>query len=339
MANHIEIPSGAQWSDVLSAVEQVPPGGTVLLPDETIVQTSGLKLVTKPLSIIGAGPNSNLKHLGNLTIDTSGNAIKVAQQSGVTLANFGIEGNTTQGRNYRTQGVVIANNSQNITLRGLRFKNISANCINLKSYGTLTEISNVSIDSCTADNYWEQFVELGSGLHDIVITRNDIKTHSSNVQIGSILPFGMMLAVERLPAGEIHNVLFAYNRVDFNRLPDRRNAHGVQLAQGRADPWRFNHIEIVGNTFLGCGHAIRYQGMRGAGQPGGTIAYFVNNYAENILWEPVRIDPGGIEDASDVFVMAGNRYKPRVASQPFIKQTNAEKRPITKMEIDNGVMS
>lgn len=342
MANHIEIPSGAQWSAVLDAVSQVSPGGTILLPDETIVQTSGLKLATKPVSIIGSGPNSNLKHLGNLTIAGSGRAISLEEQSGITLANFGIEGNTTQGKGWRTQAVVIGPNSKNITLRNLRFKNISATCVAIKSFqyaGALTEICDVNIDHCTADNFWEQFVELGSGLHDIYITRNNIKTHSRNAQVSGTPPFGLIVDIETPPAGEIYNVLFAHNVVDFSLLPDRRNAIGVQVCEGRADPWRYTQIEIVGNTFLGCYQAIRYQGTRGVGQPGGTIVYACNNYAENIVLEPVRIDGIGAVDASDVFVIAGNRYKPRIAGQPFIKQTNAAQRPITKVAIDNQVVN
>jgi len=237
-------------------------GGTLFIPAGTYLFNNPL-VIHKPVHLVGEGASTILTHSRDLGTDGAANFIRIggaaAVTQNVTLSDFTLQGPT--GIDLRTVMIRIVSNVRGVIVRNLLFKNVSSSCVLV----TGKSIEKIEISDNRAEEFYEQFVELGSGgISDVRIHHNVAKSTRGHPKLGSTEPFG--IAFEPARSGEITDVSIVGNQVSFDgmSMTELINTGGVSLSRGRsrAVPYLYRRISVQDNIIRKVGVGIRVQTLR-----------------------------------------------------------------------------
>jgi len=255
-----------------AAVDAVPAsGGTIVVPAGTYLFTNAL-VIHKPVHLMGAGPATILTHDRDLSSTGQANFIRIggapAVTAGVTISDLTLRG--PAGKDLRTQMIRITSNVKGVTVRNLHFRNASSSCILIIG----KNIENVQISNNQAEEFYEQFVELGSGgVSGVRIERNVVKSTRGHPKLGSTEPFGV--AFEPALGGDITDISIAGNQISFDGMSKAEliNTGGVSLSTGPATQFLYRRISVQDNTIQTVGVGIRVQTLRrgSVAEPGSVV--------------------------------------------------------------------
>ena len=255
-----------------AAVDSLPPsGGTISIPSGTYLFTKPL-IIQKPVHLTGAGLTTILTHAMDLTTDGQANFIRIGGRSaiieGVTISELTLQG--PQQNQLRTPMIRIVSNTRNVKIRDVAFKNVSSTCVLI--YGN--NIKNIEVSNNRAEEFYEQFVEFGTGgIAGVRIEHNVAKSTRGHPKLGSTQPFGVVF--EPHDSGEITDILISGNTFSFDGMTTREliNTGGISLSTGDPHSFVYRGVVLKDNVIRTAGVGIRVQTLRsqGVSTPGSVI--------------------------------------------------------------------
>jgi Pectate lyase superfamily protein len=290
---------------IQAAMDALPlSGGTLFIPTGTYLFNNPL-VIHKPVHLVGAGPTTVLSHNADLGTHGEANFIRIggaaAVTQNVTLSDFALHGPT--GKDLRTVMIRIVSNVRGVNIRNLLFKYVSSSCILLTGKG----IEKIEISDNRAEEFYEQFVELGSGgISDVRIQRNVVKSTRGHPKLRSTEPFGILF--EPAGSGEISNVSIVGNQVSFDGMSktELQNTGGVALGVGRGEPYLYRSISVQDNIVRTVGVGVRVQTLR-AGRVGGPGSVVITrNRIEGATNYGIQVKPAGDNAHDDTVSITEN---------------------------------
>jgi hypothetical protein len=275
---------------IQAAMDSLPPsGGTLFIPAGTYLFNNPL-IIHKPVHFQGAGPTTVLTHNVGLGTHGDANFIRIggaaAVTQNVTLSDFTLQGPT--GKDLRQTMIRIVSNVSAVNIRNLLFKNVSSTCILV----TGKRIEKIEISDNRAEEFYEQFVEFGSGgISDVRIHRNVAKSTRGHPKLGPTEPFGILF--EPAGSGEISNVLIVSNQISFDGMSksELQNSGGVSLGMGRGEPYLYHRISVQDNILRTVGVGIRVQTLRAGRVNGPGSVDITRNRIEGAANYGIRVRP------------------------------------------------
>jgi hypothetical protein len=275
---------------IQAAMDALPlSGGTLFIPAGTYLFNHPL-VIHKPVHLVGAGPTTVLTH--NMGLGTHGDAnfIRIggvaAVTQNVTLSDFTLQGPT--GKDLRQTMIRIVSNVSGVNIRNLLFKYVSSTCILV----TGKRIEKIEISDNRAEEFYEQFVEFGSGgISDVRIHRNVAKSTRGHPKLGPTEPFGILF--EPAGSGEISNVSIVGNQISFDGMSktELQNTGGVSLGMGRGEPYLYRRISVQDNILRTVGVGIRVQTLRAGRVDGPGSVDITRNRIEGAANYGIRVRP------------------------------------------------
>jgi hypothetical protein len=180
----------------------------------------------------------------------------------------------------------IVGSVKNVTIRDLSFQNVSSSCILM--FGK--NIQDINIMDNRADEFYEQFVEFGSGENSrIRIERNIVRSTRGHPKLGSTEPFG--IAFEPKSDGEISTVSITDNHIYFDGMSDTEviNTGGVQLSTGPAKAYVYRRIVIKDNKIRTVGSGIRVETLRDGDVGGPGSVAIQGNHIEDARGHGIEV--------------------------------------------------
>jgi len=277
---------------IQAAMDALPlSGGTIFIPAGTYLFNNPL-VIHKPVHLVGEGASTILTHSRDLGTDGEANFIRIggaaAVTQNVTLSDFTLQGPT--GIDLRTVMIRIVSNVRGVIVRNLLFKNVSSSCVLV----TGKSIEKIEISDNRADEFYEQFVELGSGgISDVRIDRNVAKSTRGHPKLGSTEPFGILFEPAR--SGEITDVSIVGNQVSFDGMSktELQNTGGVSLGVGRGEPYLYRRIFVQDNIVRTVGVGIRVQTLRAGRVDGPGSVVIARNRIEGATNYGIQVRPAG----------------------------------------------
>src|SRR6266850_1407623 len=255
-----------------TAVDALPPsGGTIIVPAGTYLFDHPL-MIQKSLDLIGSGPMTILAHTKDLATNGQTNFIRIGgaanRTQDVSISDLTIEG--PDKSQLRTPMIRIVSNTKGVKIRNLSFRNVSSTCVLI--YGD--NIQNIEISGNRADEFYEQFVEFGSGgITDVRVERNVAKSTLGHPKLGATQPFGV--AFEPHTSGEIADVSIVGNSISFDGMSSAEliNTGGISLSTGDPHSFVYRRIVVKDNAIRAVGVGIRVQTLRSGrvGGPGSVV--------------------------------------------------------------------
>jgi hypothetical protein len=255
-----------------AAVDALPPsGGTIIIPEGTYLFHNPL-LIQKSLHLAGAGPMTVLSHNKDLATNGEANFIRIGGPArgtqDVTISDLTMQG--PDKSQLRTPMIRIVSNTRGVKIRDLSFRNVSSTCILI--YGD--KIQSIEISGNKADEFYEQFVELGSGgISGVRIERNVARSTRGHAKLGSTKPFGVVF--EPHASGEISDVSIVGNSISFDGMNNAEliSTGGISLSRGDPHSFAYRRILIKDNRIKTAGVGIRVETLRSgrAAGPGSVV--------------------------------------------------------------------
>jgi hypothetical protein len=292
-----------------AAIDVLPPtGGTVVIPNGTYLFNTPL-VIQKPVRLVGAGPSSILTHNRDLGTNGQANFIRIggaaAITSNVILEDFALQG--PMGKDLRTPMIRIVSNVKGVRIRKLVFKDASSNCILL--FGK--NIQDIEIINNRVDEFYEQFVEFGSGDNSrIRIEGNIVRATRGHPKLGSTEPFGIGFEPKEF-SGEIADVSIIANQISFDGMSmnELRNTGGVQLSTGPAKVYVYRRISIKDNIIHTVGTGIRVQTLRSGANSGPGSVVISGNQIINAANHGIEVIPAWDNAYPDTAVITQNSVR------------------------------
>lgn len=321
------------WNDVVHAVAN---GGTVVLPDHEIEQTSAL-LIEKPVSIVGSGQSSKLKLIQDVEINGSRNQIHIANTWNVRLAGFAIEHD--RHKVERTLAISIGDFVKYVDIADMLFTGITSDCVIVRpDSGERIGAVNIAMHDCTVDGWWESVFNVHtSGVQHCMVYNNLCETSSAHPDASVSKPYGMTIQSEySLAGGVLDGIVCANNVFDAHKADPATmtNSLGVVIGcQGPPFNIRNSNIAILNNRILGFYWGVSVPWINGDPK----VPAHVNiqgNYISDGASYPINVWPwagGKIEGpwtgamkghGDDVLSIIGNECVSNLAG-PQIDLTNA----------------
>lgn len=269
--NAVIVPPGSSWTTTKGIIDDADPGSAIYLPNETIIQTSGL-LLQKAIKIYGTGVNSRLMHNGDISQFGSGVAILIDNPDveetldEFEFAYFTMECNRAVApAGTRTVAIRFGGSYavRNILIHHMTFKTISSSALMIAAL----DCEKCMVHHNVFDEFYEQAFEVGSLVKDLWITNNVVTVTQSNRTIILTIPMGFILDIERPPAGDSDRVVIADNVIDFSGLTgsgDMVSTHCIRLSNGQTGTWNQKNVVIAHNFLYASDNAIDIQGCHGS---------------------------------------------------------------------------
>lgn len=264
---------------IQAAVDGLPSSGGVIFMPAGIYLFDKPLLIHKPVHLEGDGPSTILTHSRDLSTDGAANFIRIggaaAGTQNVLLSDFTLQGPTE--KDLRTTMIRISSNVRGVNIRKLSFKNVSSTCILV----TGKNIQKIEISDNRAEEFYEQFVELGTGgISDVRIERNVAKSTRGHPNLRSTEPFGILFEPAR--SGEISNVAIVANEISFDGMSKAEliNTGGVSLGVGGGAPYVYRRISVQDNIVRKVGVGIRVQTLRAGSVDGPGSVVITRNRIE-----------------------------------------------------------
>ncbi|MGH7766834.1 MAG: glycosyl hydrolase family 28-related protein, partial [Candidatus Binatia bacterium] len=277
--NAVPNDNGDDSRAVQAAVDGLPSSGGVIFMPAGIYLFDKPLLIHKPVHLVGEGPATILTHSRDLSTDGAANFIRIGGAAAVTqnvlLSDFTLQGPTE--KDLRTTMIRISSNVRGINIRKLLFKNVSSTCILV----TGKNIEKIEISDNRAEEFYEQFVELGTGgISDVRIERNAAKSTRGHPNLRSTEPFGILFEPAR--SGEISNVAIVANEISFDGMSKAEliNTGGVSLGVGGGAPYVYRRISVQDNIVRKVGVGIRVQTLRAGSVDGPGSVVITRNRIE-----------------------------------------------------------
>lgn len=327
--NAVVIEPGTSWDDTKTIIGAAESGAVVYLPNETVTMTSAI-LLQKPITLIGAGPNTKWLEVAQIHLFGSAHPVWVGNENGdpidgIRFLNFAIEHDRT---NYWRGGMIFClSKLTNVEIAYMRFYYSQASCINV--YGT--ENSNFYIHHNFMWDFWEQGVEIGgSGITNATIAYNRMTVFSNNTNIGSTKPIAIFLGMETGTTGpnEIINVSVDHNQIDFSPMDFEPsfNTMGIALQKGHNDyDWRTTGVSITHNRVMSADFGIRLFGLHQGFEDETTANSVAFNYCANCVNTPLLVQPSSqVNTTDDVLDIAFNTFRARFGGNNSTWMLNPE---------------
>jgi Pectate lyase superfamily protein len=288
-----------------SAIDALPRvGGAIVIPAGTYLFNNPL-VIRKPVRLTGAGPATILVHRNDLGTDGESNLIRIGgateATTDVSISGLTLEGH--QGEHLRTVLIRVVSNVKGVKIRNVFFRKASSSCVLI----TGNHISDVEISDNTADEFYEQFVELGSGgLSEIRIERNVVKTTRGHPKLGSTEPFGIVF--EPVIGGEIRDVFIVGNQLSFEGMSKTEliNTAGISLSHGLVSPYVYRRIFVRDNTIRTTGVGIRVQTLRDGKVSGPGFVVIAANRIDGAESYGIQVNNSGDAGYRDIVSITGN---------------------------------
>ena len=206
----------------------------------------------------------------------------------------------------RTPTIRVVSNVKGVTIRNVFFRNVSSSCVLI----TGTNIETIEISDNKANEFYEQFVELGTGgISGVWIERNMIKSTRGHPKLRSTEPFGIMFEPSR--SGVISNVSIMGNQISFDGMSRAEliNTGGVSLGVGRGAPYVYRHISIQDNTIRTVGVGIRVQTLRAGNVDGPGSVIITQNRIEGATNYGIQVRPAGDNAHRDTVSITENTVR------------------------------
>jgi hypothetical protein len=294
-----------------AAVDALPPfGGAIVIPPGTYVFHNPL-VIHKPVHLMGAGATTILTHSKDLGTNGSANFIRIggapAVTEDVTISDLTLQG--PQGKDVRTPMIRIAGNVNSVKIHNLLFRNVSSTCILLAGGNN---IQNINIADNRADEFYEQFVELGSGgISNVRIERNIAKSTRGHPKLRSTKPFGVVFELSN--PGEITDISIVGNHISFDGMSKTEliNTGGISLSTGTrlAVSYLYRRIFIQDNIIRTVGVGIRVQTLRMGRVSGPGSAVITKNRIEGATAHGIQVTPAGDDVHRDTVSITENTIR------------------------------
>ena len=292
---------GSTWPQVLTAVSTVAAGGVVTLPNEKIIQTSGLILGSKDITIIGSGPLSEIQARNDISISGSAAQVMIDDTSGAQTKKITLKGFTlSQDRAYanRSTTIYIRGGLKEINIDSMRFNDCTANVIQIFPFNVANHTINIT--NCVATEWYEGFVEACRGsIYNLIITNNTGNTSSGNMgDLSASRPQVFLIANDSATTstGIIHNLVIVGNRFYATANAAVTNSTGFTLHNGTNCPVLWENVWLSDNVFSGFwqNRIARYH-FTGSPTPGGGEGRALIHMTKNKFYSSGSINPTTFE--------------------------------------------
>jgi hypothetical protein len=301
-------------------IAHADPGDIIRIAEGNYLLNTAIT-VNKPITLIGNGPLTRFIHNAPVSLFGSGVLIGVLAPN-VVLRDFSIVADRIADPTMRISAIKIIQGN-NIIVDRINFEGITSSCVIAQG----PNIHTCAIVNCTANEFYEQFVEIASSpAHDFWIEGNFASSTTSHPDIQGVEPFGIAmtpgLSFPEDQTGLLERVYVINNTINFLGMPDddRVNTGGVQISSDGANqipskPYRQTNYYIAGNSFIGCGWGVRIQEMRNLlDVPSHGYLSVENNTFKSITLHPIDISP---QHAEDHIVIGNNLIWRNQAWEPY----------------------
>jgi hypothetical protein len=266
--NYWLVPSGSTWAATQAIIDAAQAayatGGmqTVVLPNETIIQTATCTIRDAPVTLTGSGPLSNLKVTSDLTLFGSGMQFFIGGQDAgpalpgpIILRDFIIEHD--RATVVRMNGIDIGQWLRGLYLQNLTFKTITASCIAVVTNPSIAARSEgLRVLGCTANEFYESFVDDHQGsIHDFAYIGNTCATSTANPNGSISSPYGINIDLEAggegvVDVGVIQNNSFTFTGTAQGNVSNPSLGVSLNFSQGVIQ-WRYDRIAVKDNHIVG----------------------------------------------------------------------------------------
>jgi hypothetical protein len=317
---------------IQKALAAAPDGGTVTLPAGQHLVASPIR-INGPLHLRGAGRTQtvlvhkqNINYAGSAGIVFIGRDDKTALR-GVTVSDFTLKADRIANPALRTTAMRVRYGTSDLVIRDMHFEGCTSNCIAIGGW----HMSNIKILNNTANEYYEQFVEISlQHSTDILVAGNIAKSTKGHPALGPTEPFCFMLTPGHSGSGNgiVDKVWFVNNVCDHRGIGigEITNSGGVQISQDQASAgyqFGFGRMYVTGNKFYDMGRAVRLQMWRTSStvpvSPGGGYLAIEGNEMSNIINEPISIENSPAGATANDFVFIGKNEIRARGYTPFYK--------------------
>jgi hypothetical protein len=283
-----------------AAIKAAAPGDLIVLPEGEWRQSTAV-VVNKPVNITGKNRReTSLFHSDNINLAGENGCFHVQGQN-ITMYDFTIKAIRTPGFNLRTSAIRVMSDTSNVAMVGMGFKAITASVFLVIG----RRISNIQIVGNSANEFYEQFVELACHGSNIRVANNLARSTSGNPFIGSTEPYGLMTSTG-IVEGVLTGVDILNNTFDLAEIQpgDQAMTAGIRIGDDfKENGVAYGDFRIKGNTFMGGAHGITVMLLQYDVSPehydaNGLVEIsgntFVRNMAENIEVQKNAFDHGKI---------------------------------------------
>jgi hypothetical protein len=182
----------------------------------------------------------------------------------------------------------IVSRTKNVRVTGVTFQDVSSSCVLVVGEA----IRDIVITKNIAREFYEQFVELGSGVAGLTVTDNDIVSSRGHPKLGATEPCGFVFEVS--VSGTVTQLVIARNHVSFMGMSttERNNSLGISLSTGRSGmTFLVSGAVIEGNTIEGASVGVRVQRLRTGSVSGPGSVTVTNNIVRDARKEGIAVSP------------------------------------------------
>jgi hypothetical protein len=271
------------------ALDTVPAGETLFIPAGRYRLDQALRL-QRSVSLAGTGPASVLFHTKDLGSDGGSNLLRIggatSDTSDVVVQDLAFAGPPQSA--LRTVMIRIVSRTKNVRVTGVTFQDVSSSCVLVVGEA----IRDIVITKNIAREFYEQFVELGSGVAGLTVTDNDIVSSRGHPKLGATEPCGFVFEVS--VSGTVTQLVIARNHVSFMGMSttERNNSLGISLSTGRSGmTFLVSGAVIEGNTIEGASVGVRVQRLRTGSVSGPGSVTVTNNIVRDARKEGIAVSP------------------------------------------------
>jgi hypothetical protein len=319
-----------------TAINAAQDGATIVINEGQHLLNSPIR-INKPLHLRGQAKTrtvlthkANISYLGSSGMIHTGRDDRVAVR-GMTISDMTLRADRVADPTMRTVGIRVRQNSSDVIIRDIHFEGITSSPVFMIGQN----MANIQVINCSANEYYEQFVEAGlQHSRGLLIANNVAKTTKGHPSLGTTEPFPVALTPGYAGNGSglIDGVWIIGNDFDHRGMTsaERINTAGVQLSsdqQAIGNQFGFKNVHIIGNKFRHQGRGVRLQLFRTSAMPSEPHGFVV---IENNDFDPIilGVEPFWIEGratVNDLILIGRNfvNFQTCGACQPYKITTQA----------------
>lgn len=315
---------GSTWADFLTTYTSAGSGDTIMLPNETIIQTSA-KQIDKSITILGhPGGLSNLKAVSDLSLSGSGQQLFIYTGAlpalKVRLSGFTIEHDRSTVT--RISAVNYGGYIDYLDISFMTFKNITSDVSHHYSNpdpSGVAQTKNVNFRYNAVQEWYESVMLTYAGSIDgLYVIGNNCVTTAPHPNTAVSRPYGVDIGLEYDTSTSntiVSNVIIAGNTFDASGAPgaSMANSLGIALSQsGTTGGISYRNVVAQNNIIKGFYYNMRLVNMNNIGGPIGSHIYFMDNKLSSGLSHNIHIQPfdgggtPGYGSPNDLVVVTGN---------------------------------
>lgn len=305
------VPPGSTTPQIQAIIDGAADGDTVMLANETHIQTEVIRLFHEVNLIGDPRGGSKIKIVTNI-VNQFGSTMQIwvgwtVAPMRCRISNIEFEHDREAMTSPRTCCIVFAESISEFEIDHCTFTNITADCVHQwDTPGAPLTTNNISFHDNVVNEWWESvFLFLSGSCNNVQIHNNVCTTSSRNPAGGVSDPYGVDIGMEN-SQGDITNVVISNNT--FTSTAPTGNSLGiVTAASDNTGIVHYDGISILNNTILGFNYNIAMRWMSGDPVRPSRIVVQNNTLSAGTrsLW--INVFAG---EAKDTLALIGNSVAP-----------------------------